>query len=56
MFFFFILIQIFLKFIPNESKGQPTIIDLDDGFSSDLRQVIIWTNDNLVYWGIYASR
>ena len=49
-----ILIQITLKYIP---KGPLTIIQhyLDNGLTPNRRQAIIWNNDCLAWWCIYAS-
>ena len=30
-------------------------IDSDNDLALSRRQAIIWTNDNIVYWRIYAS-
>ena len=37
------------------SNWEYVIIGIDNGLSRSRRQAIIWTNDGLVYWGIYAS-
>ena len=34
---------------------QYVIIGSDNGLAPNRRQVIIWTDDGLVYWCIYAS-
>ena len=35
--------------------SQYVIIGSDNGLVPNRQQAIIWTNDGLVYWGIYAS-
>ena len=37
------------------SNWQYDIIGLDNGLAPNRRQAIIWINDDLVYWRIYAS-
>ena len=37
------------------SNLQYVIIGSDNGLAPNRRQAIIWTNDGLVYWRIYAS-
>ena len=37
--------------MPNEQKS---IIDSEIGLAPTRRKAIIWTNDGLVYWHIYA--
>ena len=49
-----ILIQIWLKFVPN-GLVKKYIIASDNGLSSNRQQAIIWTNDGLIYCCIYAS-
>ena len=44
-------IQILLKFVP---KGPINNIP-DNGFATNRRQAIIWTNDGVIFWGINAS-
>ena len=44
--------KISLKFVPNQ---QYSSIGSDNGLAPSRRQAIIWTNDGLVYWHIYAS-
>ena len=36
-------------------KGQYALIGSDNGLAPNRRQAIIWTNDGIVYWRIYAS-
>ena len=38
-----------------EPNWQYVIIVPDDGLVLNRQQAIIWTNDDLVYWRIYAS-
>ena len=49
-----ILIRISLKFVSNGFKWQYSNIVADNGLVSIRREAIIWTNDGLVYWRIYA--
>ena len=37
------------------SNEQVSSIGSDDGLAPVRRQAIIWTNDGLVYWRVYAS-
>ena len=37
------------------SNWQYGIIGLDNGLAPNRRKAIIWTNNGLVYWRIYAS-
>ena len=48
---FCIFIQIPLKFV---HEGQ-IIVGLDKGLVPNRQQAIIWNNDGIVYWHIYAS-
>ena len=50
-----ILIEISQKFVPQGPIINIIIIGLDNGLAPNRRQAIIWTNDGLDYWCIYAS-
>ena len=49
-----ILIKISLKFV-HKGPIDNMHIGSDKGMAANRRQAIIWTNDGLVYWRIYAS-
>ena len=48
-------IIISLMFVPRRPNEQFSIIVSDNDLASIKQQAIIWTNDGLFYWGIYAS-
>ena len=48
-------ITISLKFVPKGPTNNIPALVPDNGLGLNRRQAIIWTNDGLVYWCIYAS-
>ena len=48
-------IKISLMFFPKGSIKQYSIISSDNSLVPNRWQAIIWTNDGLSYWRIYAS-
>ena len=48
-------IKISLKFVLKGFHWKYSSIGSDKGLASTKRQAIIWTNDGIVYWPIYAS-
>ena len=44
-----------MKCIPEGAINNNPSIGYDNGSASNRRQVIIWTNDDLGYWCIYAN-
>ena len=51
MFWFPLIFQVYSE----GSNWQYISIGLDNGLAPNRRQAIIWTNDGLIYWCIYAS-
>ena len=49
------MIKISPKFVPNGPIYEQTIIGLDDGLASNMRQAIIWTNADPIHWRIYTA-
>ena len=52
---FCILIKISLKFIPKGPIDNNPSIGSDNGLAPNMRQVINWTNADLIHWRIYAA-
>ena len=50
-----ISIKISVTFVPKALINKYSSIGSDNGLEPNRPQAIIWTNDGLVYWGIYAS-